>query len=145
METELASIDKVVCSAIFSQPEAARESTKWWVLRWHSCTGKAYAALLAAAMDGGMTDQSYEDQRWQHDRAKHWNDDAGMQDSHDPEDDQHWQHRASSVGWQDQTADDRDGIEDSWHSGADPWTKGAEGTAATLTTTTTPRGGQWAR
>ena len=103
---------------------------------------EAYAALLAAAMDGGMTDQSYEDQRWQHDRAKHWNDDAGMQDSHDPEDDRHWQHGASSVGWQDQTADDGDGIEDSWHSGADPWTKGGEGTAATPTTVTTPRGGQ---
>ena len=93
-------------------------------------------------MDGGMTDQSYEDQRWQHDRAEHWNDDARMQDSHDPEDDRHGQHGASSVGWQDQTADDGDGIEDSWHSGADPWTTGGEGTAATPTTVTTPRGGQ---
>ena len=70
------------------------------------------------------------------------NDDAGMQDSHDPEDDRHGQHGASSVGWQDQTADDGDGIKDSWHSGADPWTTGGEGTAATPTTVTTPRGGQ---
>ena len=72
-----------------------------------------------------LTDQSYEH-------------DAGMKDSHDPEVDRHGQHGASSVGWQDGDG----GIEDSWHSGADPWTTGGEGTAATPTTVTTPRGGQ---
>ena len=86
-----------------------------------------------------MTHRSYQDHCSQNNRAENLNDDAGMKDSHDPEVDRHGQHGASSVGLQEGDG----GKEDSSHSGADPWTKGGEGTAATPNTVTKPPRGQW--